>query len=54
VKHLEQEVVKKRKEMENFQALYNQNMSSIKSSEGLATILNKKRNLKLKTGLGYE
>jgi hypothetical protein len=37
---LEQEVVKMRKEMEKFQALYNQNLSSIKASEGLATILN--------------
>jgi hypothetical protein len=40
--------------MEKFQALYNQNMSSIKASEGLATILNWQRNPKLKTGLGYE
>jgi hypothetical protein len=37
---LEEEVVKTRKEMEKFQALYNQNLSSIKASEGLATILN--------------
>ena len=37
---LEQEIVKTRKEMEKFQALYNQNLSSIKASEGLATILN--------------
>jgi hypothetical protein len=51
---LEQEVVKTRKEMEKFQALYNQNLSSIKASEGLATILNHQRNLKLKIGLGYE
>jgi hypothetical protein len=51
---LEQEVVKMRKEMEKFQALYNQNLSSIKASEGLATILNQQRNPKLKTGLGYE
>jgi transposase InsO family protein len=51
---LEQEVVKTRKEMEKFQALYNQNLSSIKASEGLATILNQQRNPKLKTGLGYE
>jgi hypothetical protein len=51
---LEQEVVKTRKEMEKFQALYNQNLSSIKTSEGLATILNQQRNPKLKTGLGYE
>jgi hypothetical protein len=51
---LEQEVVKDRKEMEKFQALYNQNLSSIKASEGLATIVNQQRNPKLKTGLGYE
>jgi hypothetical protein len=37
---LEQEVVKTRKEMEKFQALYNHNLLSIKASEGLATILN--------------
>ena len=40
--------------MEKFQALYNQNLSSIEASEGLATILNQQRNPKLKTGLGYE
>jgi hypothetical protein len=40
--------------MEKFQALYNQNLSSIKASEGLTTILNQQRNPKLKTGLGYE
>jgi hypothetical protein len=51
---LEEEVVKTRKEMEKFQALYNQNLSSIKASEGLATILKQQRNPKLKTGLGYE
>jgi hypothetical protein len=51
---LEEEVVKTRKELEKFQALYHQNLSSIKALEGLATILNKKRNPKLKTGLGYE
>jgi hypothetical protein len=51
---LEQEVVKTRKEMEKFQALYNQSLSSIKALEGLATILNQQRNPKLKTGLGYE
>jgi hypothetical protein len=51
---LEQEVVKTRKQMEKFQALYNQNLSSIKASEGLATILNQQRNPKLKIGLGYE
>jgi hypothetical protein len=51
---LEEEVVKTRKEMEKFQTLYHQNLSSIKASEGLATILNQQRNPKLKTGLGYE
>jgi hypothetical protein len=40
--------------MEKFQAFYNHNLSSIKASEGLATILNQKRNPKLKIGLGYE
>jgi hypothetical protein len=40
--------------MEKFQALYNQNLSSIKASEGLTTILNQQMNPKLKTGLGYE
>jgi hypothetical protein len=40
--------------MEKFQALYNQNLSSIKALEGLATILNQQRNPKLKIGLGYE
>jgi hypothetical protein len=53
-KALEEEVVKTRKELERFQALYHQNLSSIKASEGLATILNQQRNPKLKTGLGYE
>ena len=40
--------------MEKFQALYKHNLSSIKASEGLATILNQQRNPKLKIGLGYE
>jgi hypothetical protein len=40
--------------MEKFQALYNQNLSSIKDSEGLATILNQQRNPNPKLGLGYE
>jgi hypothetical protein len=53
-KSVEEEVVKTRKELEKFQALYRRNMSSIKASEGLATILNQQRNPKLKTGLGYE
>jgi hypothetical protein len=51
---LEEEVVKTRKEMEKFQTLYHQNLSSIKASEGLTTILNQQRNPKLKTGLGFE
>jgi hypothetical protein len=51
---MEEEVVKTRKELERFQAFYHHNMSIIKDSEGLATILNQKRNPKLKTGLGYE
>jgi hypothetical protein len=51
---LEEEVVKTRKLLEKFQALYHQKLSSIKASEGLATILNQQRNPKLKTGLGYE
>jgi hypothetical protein len=46
--------VKTRKEMGEFQALYNHNLSSIKASEGLATILNQKRNPNLKTGLVYK
>jgi hypothetical protein len=40
--------------MEKFQALYNQNLSSIKASEGLVTILNQQRNPMLKISLGYE
>jgi hypothetical protein len=51
---LEEEVVKIRKEMDKFKELYLQNLPRIKASEGLATILNQKRNLNLKTGLGYE
>jgi hypothetical protein len=51
---LEAEVVSVRKDLEKFQALYHQNLTSIKASEGLATILNQQRNPKLKTGLGYE
>jgi hypothetical protein len=37
---LEEEIVKTRKEMEKYKALYHQNMSSIKVSEGLTSILN--------------
>jgi hypothetical protein len=51
---LEEEVVRTRKEMEKFKALYLQNLPRIKASEGLATILNQQRNPNLKTGLGYE
>jgi hypothetical protein len=40
--------------LNKFQALYNQNLSSIKALEGLATILSQQRNPKLKIGLGYE
>jgi hypothetical protein len=40
--------------MENFKALYQKNLSSIKSSEELTSILNQQRNPKLKFGLGYE
>jgi hypothetical protein len=46
--------VKTRKELEKFQALYHQNLSSIKALEGLVTILNQQRNPKLKTRFGYE
>ena len=40
--------------MEKFKALYHQNLSSIKASEELNSILNQQRNPKLKAGLGYE
>jgi hypothetical protein len=42
--------VKTRKDLEKFQASYHQNLSSIKASEGSATILNQERNLKFKIG----
>jgi hypothetical protein len=51
---LEEEIVKTIKEMEKFKALYHQNLSSIKFSEGLISILNQQRNPKLKASLGYE
>jgi hypothetical protein len=51
---LEAEVVTFRKDLEKFQALYNHNLTSIKSSKGLASILNQQRNSKLKIGLGCE
>jgi hypothetical protein len=50
----EEEVVRTKKEMEKFKALYLQNLPSIKGLEGLATILTQKRNPNLKNGLGYE
>jgi hypothetical protein len=40
--------------MEKFKALYHQNISSIKASEELTSILNQQMNPKLKDGLGYE
>jgi hypothetical protein len=51
---LEVEVVTVRKDLEKFQALYHQNLASIKASKGLASIMNQQRNSKLKTSLGYE
>jgi hypothetical protein len=51
---LEEEIVKTKKEMGKFKAVYHQNLSSIKASEGLTSILNQQRNPKLKVGLGYE
>jgi hypothetical protein len=51
---LEEEIVKNIKEMEKFKALYHQNLSSIKASKELTSILNQERNPKLKVVLGYE
>jgi hypothetical protein len=51
---LEAKVVTVIKDLEKFQALYHQNLTSIKASKELASILNQQRNSKLKTGLGYE
>ena len=51
---LEEEVVKTRKELEKFQSLYHQNLSSIKASEELNSILSKQRSPLIKTTLGYE
>jgi hypothetical protein len=50
---LEEEVVKTKKEMEKFKALYLQNLPSIKDSAELNDILRKQRSPLLKTGLGY-
>ena len=41
---LQEEVVKTRKELEKFQALYHQNLPIIKALEGLTSILNQQRN----------
>ena len=43
-----------RKELDKFQALYHQNMSSIKASKEVNNILSKQRSPLLRTGLGYE
>ena len=43
-----------KKELEKFQSLYHQNLSSIKALEELNKILSKKRSPWLKTSLGYE
>ena len=51
---LEEEVVKFIKELEKFQSLYHQNLSSIKASEELNNIPSKQRSPLIKTGLGYE
>ena len=50
---LEEEVVKTRKEMEKFKALYLQNLPSIEASVELNDILSKQRSPLLKIGLGY-
>jgi hypothetical protein len=50
---LEEEVVKTKKEMEKFKALYLQNLPSIKALVELNGILNKQISPLLKTGLGY-
>ena len=51
---LEEEVVTARKELEKCQALYHQNLSSIKASAELNNILSKQRSPWLKIGLSYE
>jgi hypothetical protein len=52
-KDLEEEVVKNRKGMEKFKALYLQNIPSIKALVELNDILRKQRSRLLKTVLGY-
>ena len=49
-----EEVVTTRKELEKFQALYHQNLSSIKASKEMNNILSKQRSPWLKTSIGYE
>ena len=51
---LEEEVVKFMKELEKFQSLYHQNLSSIKASKELNNISSKQRSPFINTGLGYE
>ena len=51
---LGEEVVTYRKELEKFQALYHQNLSSIKASEELNNILSKQRSPLFKICFGYE
>ena len=46
--HLEKEVVTTKKELEKYQALYHQNISSIKASEELNNILNRQRSPRIK------
>jgi hypothetical protein len=50
---LEEEVIKTRKEMEKFKALYLQNLASIKALAELNNILSKQISPLLNTGLGY-
>ena len=50
---LEKEVVTAKKELDKYQTLYNQHMSSIKAFEELNNILNKQRAPQIKYGLGY-
>ena len=52
--HLEKEVVNVKKDLEKYQALYHQNISSIKASEELNNILNRQRAPQIKFGLGYD
>ena len=51
---LEEEVVKFRNELEKFQSLYHQNLSSIKASKEINNVLSKQRYPLNKTGIGYE